>query len=134
MPLAKLVQDLEGQLAELERGGTGKGRESVVTEVKPAREGRGPRFLLEGEGTREFIRMNSNSYLGLSFRKELLQAEERAAHTFGVGPGAVRFISGTCDAHIRLERALAEFHGREAAQLMSAAYTAVMGVLVSLST
>jgi glycine C-acetyltransferase len=134
MPLAKLTRDLESQLAELERAGTAKGRESIVTAVKPASGGRGPRFILEGEGAREFIRMNSNSYLGLSFRPELLEAEERAAQAFGVGPGAVRFISGTYAAHVRLERALAEFHGREAAQLMGAAYTAVMGVLASLST
>jgi glycine C-acetyltransferase len=134
MPLAKLTQDLETQLAELDRAGTAKGKESVVVAVKPPREGRGARFILEGEGGREFIRMNSNSYLGLSRLPELQQAEERAAHAFGVGPGAVRFISGTYDAHVQLERALAEFHGREAAQLMGAAYTAVMGVLVSLST
>ncbi|HEX9579267.1 MAG TPA: pyridoxal phosphate-dependent aminotransferase family protein [Myxococcales bacterium] len=134
MPLAKLTRDLESQLAELERAGTAKGRESIVAAVKPASGGRGPRFILEGEGAREFIRMNSNSYLGLSFRPELLEAEERAARAFGVGPGAVRFISGTYAAHVRLERALAEFHGREAAQLMGAAYTAVIGVLASLST
>jgi glycine C-acetyltransferase len=134
MPLAKLVQDLESQLAEMEKAGTAKGRESIVVAVKPGSQGRGPRFILEGEGDREFIRMNSNSYLGLSLRQELIEAEERTAHAFGVGPGAVRFISGTYDAHVRLERALAELHGREAAQLMGSAYTAVMGVLVSLST
>ena len=134
MPLARLEQQIAAQLAELEKTGTAKGRESIFTAVKPAREGHGPRFLLEGEGEREFIRMNSNSYLGLSLRPELLQAEERTAHAFGVGPGAVRFISGTTDPHVRLERALAEFHGRQAAQLMGAAYTAVMGALVSLST
>jgi len=38
--------------------------------------------------------MNSNSYLGLSLRRELIEAEERAS-AVRRGPGAVRFISGT---------------------------------------
>lgn len=134
MPLQKLVQDLEAQLGELFRAGTGKGKETVVAAVRPSRGGRGPRFFLEGTGDREFIRMNSNSYLGLSLRPELLRAEEEAARQFGVGPGAVRFISGTCQTHTRLEAALADFHGRPACMVAGSAYTAVAGVLFSLST
>lgn len=134
MPLEKLVDDLKAQLADLDAQGTGKGREQVVVAVKPPQGGRGPRFLLEGAGEREFIRMNSNSYLGLSLRSELIDAEEQAAHAFGVGPGAVRFISGTYDPHLKLEQALADFHGRPAAMIAGSAYTAVAGVLFSLST
>jgi glycine C-acetyltransferase len=55
--------------------------------------------------------MNSNSYLGMSLRPEVIEAEEEAAQRYGAGPGAVRFISGTYDAHVELERRLAEFHG-----------------------
>jgi glycine C-acetyltransferase len=134
MPLEKLVDDLKAQLADLDAQGTAKGQEQVVVAVKPPQAGRGPRFLLEGEGEREFIRMNSNSYLGLSLRHELLDAEEQAAHAFGVGPGAVRFISGTYDPHLKLEQGLAAFHGRPAAMVAGSAYTAVAGVLFSLST
>lgn len=134
MPLAKLLQELEGQLAELARAGTGKGAETVVTAVRAASGDRGPRFLLEGAGEREFIKMNSNSYLGLSLRPELMHAEEAAARQFGVGPGAVRFISGTFAPHIKLESALAAFHGRPACMAAGSAYTAVAGVLFSLST
>src|SRR5437879_463294 len=109
MPLSKLVSDLERQLRGLDTAGTGKGAESVVAAVRKPEGSRGPRFVLEGLGEREFIRMNSNSYLGLSLRPELAHAEEEAARSFGVGPGAVRFISGTCSAHVRLEKALAGF-------------------------
>jgi glycine C-acetyltransferase len=133
MPLEKLVDDLRAQLADLDAQGTAKGQEQVVAAVKPPLGGRGPRFLLEG-AEREFIRMNSNSYLGLSLRHELIDAEEQAAHAFGVGPGAVRFISGTYHPHVRLEQALADFHGRPAAMIAGSAYTAVAGVLFSLST
>ena len=134
MPIEKLVDDLKAQLAGLDAQGTAKGAEQVVVAVKPPQGGRGPRFLLEGHGEREFIRMNSNSYLGLSLRHELIDAEEQAAHAFGVGPGAVRFISGTYDPHVKLEQALAAFHGRPAAMLAGSAYTAVAGVLFTLSS
>jgi glycine C-acetyltransferase len=78
--------------------------------------------------------MNSNGYLGLSLRPEIIAAEHEAVRRFGTGPGAVRFISGTWGPHPALERALARFHGREAAMLFSSAYATVMGVLPPLIT
>ncbi len=134
MPLEKLIEDLKAQLKHLDDAGTAKGAEHVVASVKPAQRGRGPRFLLQGFGERQFIRMNSNSYLGLSLRPELIKAEEAASRAYGVGPGAVRFISGTYEPHVKLEQALADFHGRPAAMVAGSAYTAVAGVLFSLGT
>ena len=134
MPLERLQDVLSAQVAELEQKGTAKGAESVVSEVLPARDGRGARFRLAGEGEREFIRMNSNSYLGLGLREEIVAAEEAAARRFGAGPGAVRFISGTYEPHVALERRLAAFHGREAAMIFSSAYATMMSALVPLTT
>jgi glycine C-acetyltransferase len=76
--------------------------------------------------------MNSNGYLGLATHPDLCAAEEEAVRRFGTGPGAVRFISGTCAPHLELERRLAAFHDRPAAMVFSSAYSAVMGVLPSL--
>jgi glycine C-acetyltransferase len=134
MPLDRITGVLKDHVTELVEKGTAKGAESVVTKVFPPRGDRGPRFLLEGEGGREFIRMNSNSYLGMGLRSEVIEAEEDAAKSFGAGPGAVRFISGTYAAHLELEAALAAFHGREAAMIFSSAYVAVMGVIAPLVT
>jgi glycine C-acetyltransferase len=78
--------------------------------------------------------MNSNSYLGLAFRNDILRAEEYGAEQYGVGPGAVRFISGTYDVHTKLEKRLATFHGREDCMITSAAYVCVMGVIATLTT
>ncbi len=61
--------------------------------------------LLEGEGERPFLRMNSNGYLGLALQPEVIAAEEEAVRAFGAGPQAVRFISGTFAPHVELERA-----------------------------
>lgn len=134
MPLDRITQVLSNAVADLESRGTAKGEETVISAVLPAADGRGPRFLLRSHGEKPFIRMNSNSYLGLSLRAELIEAEEHAARSYGVGPGAVRFISGTYEPHVALERRLAAFHGREAAMLFSAAYATVMGVLPPLIT
>ncbi len=123
---------LERQVAALREAGTAKGDEAVVTAVLPPTDERGPRVLLRDEGTREFIRMNSNSYLGMSLRPDVIEAEEDAARKYGAGPGAVRFISGTYDPHVRLEKELAAFHGREAAMIFSSAYAAVVSTLVPL--
>jgi glycine C-acetyltransferase len=134
MPLDRLQDLLAQHVAGLDEKGTAKGEEAVVVEVRPAAGERGPRVLLEGEGGREFIRMNSNSYLGMSLRPEVIAAEEAAARKFGAGPGAVRFISGTYAPHVALERRLAAFHGREAALIFSSAYAAVVSTIVPLTT
>lgn len=132
MPAQKLTGALTAKLAELAQAGRLKGAESVVTGFVPARDGRGPRYRLAGEGDRLFLRMSSNSYLGMSFRAEVAAAEEQAVRSYGTGPGAVRFISGTWSPHVALERRLAAFHRREAAMLFSSAYATIMGIVPSL--
>ncbi|MFY9824767.1 MAG: aminotransferase class I/II-fold pyridoxal phosphate-dependent enzyme [Thermoanaerobaculia bacterium] len=134
MPVERFHQALSTELDALRERGTLKGAESVITMVLPAEGERGPRYRLAGEGHQAFLKMNSNNYLGMSLRPELRGAEEAAVQAFGVGPGAVRFISGTYQAHVDLEARLAAFHGRESAMIFSSAYATVLGVLVPLST
>jgi len=134
MPLDRVTSALRDHVQSLEEEGTAKGKEAVVRDVVPPSGDRGPRFHLEGEGGQEFIRMNSNSYLGMALREEVRAAEEEATRRFGVGPGAVRFISGTYTPHVELERRLAEFHGREAGMIFSSAYATVVGIVTPLVT
>jgi glycine C-acetyltransferase len=125
---------LEKALETSRSEGALKGKERVMEGFTAAAGTRGPRWrLAEGVG-REFIRMNSNSYLGLDLDGEVIEAGEAAARRFGAGPGAVRFISGTSLPHVELERKLADFHGRGAGMVFSSAYAAVMGVLPPLIT
>ena len=123
---------LAAHVAQLDEAGTAKGVESVIVAAHPPAGGSGPRFNLAGEGDRAFIRMNSNSYLGMSLRPDIVAAEETAAARFGAGPGAVRFISGTCSPHVELEEKLAAFHGRGAGMIFSAAYATIMGTIMPL--
>jgi glycine C-acetyltransferase len=129
MPMLRLETVLDTRLKELERSGRLKGEESVIAGVVPTGDGKGPRYLLQGHGDRPFLRMNSNSYLGLAVNAKLKAAEDEAVGRYGTGPGAVRFISGTWEPHVALERRLAAFHNRPAAMLFSSAYAAVMGIL-----
>lgn len=130
----RLEANLKAILAEKATAGTLKGDEDVITGVLPAHTGHGPRYLLAGENDRPFLRMNANAYLGMGLRGEIVEAEEAAVRSFGTGPGAVRFISGTYLPHIELEHRLATFHKREAAMIFSSAYATMMGVLPSLIT
>ena len=134
MPIDRLTEILKAQVAGLDEAGTAKGAETVFVGVRRAEGDRGPRFLLRGEGDKEFMRMNSNSYLGMGLRPEVIEAEEKATAEFGAGPGAVRFISGSYEAHLTLERALADFHSREAGMLFSSAYATMVSTISSLVT
>lgn len=129
MSLKKVEALFTDKLTELQQQGISKGGEKVVAGMKSAGGGFGTRYFLEGHADKAFLRMNSNSYLGLAVNPKVIKAETDAAEKFGVGPGAVRFISGTYQPHIQLEQKLAQFHGRESAMLFSSAYATMMGVL-----
>ncbi|MGB9680302.1 MAG: aminotransferase class I/II-fold pyridoxal phosphate-dependent enzyme [Thermoanaerobacteraceae bacterium] len=134
MPLTKIKKVLQEELENLKSEERAKGKELIVVDVKKPDATKGARFLLKGYGNKEFIRMNSNSYLGMQFNEEVIKAEEEAAKKFGVGPGAVRFISGTYEPHRNLEKKLANFHNREDAMIFSSAYMTVVGIISSLTT
>lgn len=134
MPHKRLDKILVAAMDDKRAAGALKGTEQVITAVMPPRQGRGPRYRLAGHGNEEFLRMNSNSYLGMSFNEAVINAEEKASREFGAGPGAVRFISGTWSPHVELENKLAGFHDREAAMVFSSAYATMMGLLPGLVT
>ncbi len=134
MPFDRIEKTLAAEIAALDKAGTAKRRETVIAKVIAAAAGKGPRYLLDGEGDRAFLRMNGNSYLGLSLNAEVMAAADTAVHAFGTGPGAARFISGTWAPHVALEDRLARFHERQAAMIFSSAYATVMGTLVPLIT
>ncbi|GAH48150.1 unnamed protein product [marine sediment metagenome] len=134
MGLDKVDKVLSKTLKELKDEGRLKGKEYIITKVKRAEGEKGPRYFLKGKDEQEFIRMNSNSYLGMSLREEIIEEEEKKTKEFGVGPGAVRFISGTFQSHRELEKKLAKFHQRDDAMLFSSAYSTVVGILTPLIT
>jgi glycine C-acetyltransferase len=134
MPSDRFHEALRRETATIDGRGNPKRHERVIVGVLPPAGGRGPRYLLAGHGERPFLKMNSNNYLGMNLRPEVIAAEEEASRRYGAGPGAVRFISGTYATHVALEERLAAFHAREAAMVFSAAYAAMVGVFTPLVT
>ena len=78
--------------------------------------------------------MNSNSYLSLSNHPHLIDAADRATHSCGVGPGAVRFIDGTFSYHNELEERIARFVDKPAAKIFNSAYTSNCGLALTISS
>jgi glycine C-acetyltransferase len=132
MSLTKLNAALVAEVAKLEEEGRAKSPERIIVGYVPGEGARGPRYRLAGSD-REYLRMNSNSYLSLSNHPAVLGAADDASHEFGAGPGAVRFIDGTFAAHHELEQRIAGFVGRPAARIFNSAYTTVLGTAITLA-
>src|SRR5207302_10457851 len=91
----------------------------------------GPEIEIDGQ---RFVNFSSNDYLGLANDPRLREAAMAAIDEFGVGAGASRLITGTQPPHVRLERALAEWKGTEAALSFSSGYAAALGSIPALVT
>ncbi len=78
---------------------------------------------LQIEG-RRVLNFCSNNYLGLANHPRLVEAAKKAIDHYGVGPGAVRIISGTNDLHIELEKRMARFKAVEAALSLQSGFQA----------
>jgi len=75
----------------------------------------------------------SNNYLGLANHPRLVEAAQKAAAKYGVGPAAVRSIAGTMDLHVELERRLAAFKGVESAITFQSGFNANLGTIPALA-
>jgi 8-amino-7-oxononanoate synthase len=75
------------------------------------------------------LMFGSNSYLGLTNHPKIKEASKRAIDKYGTGCAGSRFLNGTLDIHIELERRLATYVGKEAAVLFSTGFQVNLGVL-----
>jgi glycine C-acetyltransferase len=132
MSLDKLDKALALEIRLLHESGRAKSPERIINGYVAPIGNKGPRYKVDGHD-QEFIRMNSNSYLSLSRHPELIKAADEATHKFGVGPGAVRFIDGTFEQHIALEKDIANFVGTPSAKIFNSAYTSNLALALTLS-
>lgn len=100
----------------------------LYTPVRVLESSQGPWFTIDGKKVLNFC---SNNYLGLAQDKRLVNAVIKAVKKYGVGPGAVRPISGNLKLHMEAEAALAKFKGAEAAFLLQGGF---IGNIVAIQT
>jgi 8-amino-7-oxononanoate synthase len=84
--------------------------------------------VVEMEGQRR-IMLGSNNYLGLTGDERVKQGALDALHRYGTGITGSRFLNGTLDLHLELERELAEWLGTEDALVLSTGHQANLAAL-----
>lgn len=110
---------LTEQLAEIEAAGLSK-RERTITSPQGAEV-----LAAEGGGQpQKVLNFCANNYLGLADDPRLIQAAKRALDERGFGMASVRFICGTQDIHLELERRVSRFLGTEDTILFSSCFDA----------
>ena len=80
------------------------------------------------EGKRR-IMLGSNNYLGLTTQPEVIEAGIRAFEQYGSGCSGSRFLNGTLQMHLELEKELAEFVHKESAVTFSTGFQSNLGII-----
>lgn len=78
---------------------------------------------------RKVLMFGSNSYLGLTNHPKVIEAAVEATKKYGTGCAGSRFLNGTLDLHLELEKELAEFVGKEDAIIYSTGFQVNLGVV-----
>jgi 8-amino-7-oxononanoate synthase len=76
--------------------------------------------------------VGSNNYLGLINHPQVMKAAKEALDRYGVATCGSRFLNGTLDIHIELEKKLAEFMKKEAALAFSTGFQTNQGIISTL--
>lgn len=104
-------------------------QQGVYPYFRPIEENEGPVVQIEG---RKVIMAGSNNYLGLTAHQKVKDAAIEAVKKYGTGCSGSRYLTGTLDLHIELEKRLAEFFGTEAVLLFSTGYQTAQGIIPTL--
>lgn len=86
--------------------------------------------IMDGQ---KVLMFGSNSYMGLTYDKRIVDAAVAAVKKYGTGCAGSRFLNGTLDLHIQLEHELAEFVGKDEALVYSTGFTVNSGVVSQLT-
>lgn len=112
--------------------------DETIKRVKEVRDiGMYPYFraLSDSEGVtatfegKEVVMLGSNNYLGLTTDPRVRGAAIKAIERYGTSVTGSRFLNGTLELHLELERRLARFVGKEAALVFSTGYQTNLGTI-----
>ncbi len=113
----------------------------AFTEAREAQEaGFYPYFipLTDSEGTEvtigdhRLIMIGSNNYLGLTTHPRVRRAAVEATEKYGTSCTGSRFLNGTLQLHLELERELARFMDKDAALVFPTGYQTNVGTITAL--
>lgn len=89
----------------------------------------GTEVIMEG---RRVLMFGSNAYTGLTGDQRVIDAGCAAMQKYGSGCAGSRFLNGTLDIHVQLEKELAEFVGKDEALCFATGFTVNSGVISQL--
>ena len=81
---------------------------------------------------KKVLMFGSNSYMGLTYDKRIVEAAIAATRKYGTGCAGSRFLNGTLDLHVQLEKELAAFLGKEDCLVFTTGFTVNEGVIPTL--
>lgn len=80
-------------------------------------------------GGHRVLMFGSNAYTGLTGDERVIRAAKEALDKYGSGCAGSRFLNGTLDLHVQLEKELAAFVGKDDALCFSTGFSVNQGVL-----
>ena len=80
-------------------------------------------------GGHKVLMFGSNAYTGLTGDQRIIDKAKAAIDKYGTGCAGSRFLNGTLDLHIQLEKEIAEFVGKEDCLCFSTGFSVNQGVI-----
>ena len=80
-------------------------------------------------GGHKVLMFGSNAYTGLTGDQRVIDAAKKALDQYGSGCAGSRFLNGTLDLHVKLEKELAEFENKDDALCFSTGFSVNAGVI-----
>ena len=80
-------------------------------------------------GGHKVLMFGSNAYTGLTGDQRVIDAAKKALDQYGSGCAGSRFLNGTLDLHVKLEKELAEFEGKDDSLCFSTGFSVNAGVI-----
>ena len=80
-------------------------------------------------GGHKVLMFGSNAYTGLTGDQRIIDKAKAAIDKYGTGCAGSRFLNGTLDLHIQLEKEIAEFIGKDDCLCFSTGFSVTQGVI-----
>lgn len=80
-------------------------------------------------GGHKVLMFGSNAYTGLTGDQRIIDAAKAALDKYGSGCAGSRFLNGTLDLHVQLEKEISEFIGKDDCLCFSTGFSVNQGVL-----